>query len=217
MKRCDILGAQRRRRITGRLVLGLAAALVASCADGGGETSQRVATANPDLIELSDAFTGDFALVDQDGGARTDEDFKGRIQFIYFGFATCPDVCPMALGRMTAALDALEEKNAGALNEIAPLFITVDPERDTPAALKAYLAFDPRIAGLSGSPAAAAAARDGFKVYAKKVPLEDSALGYTMDHSSLFYLTDRKGAPLYAIKDTADPASIASAISNLLN
>lgn len=151
------------------------------------------------LVRLSDQFTADFALIDQNGQARTDRDFRGKVAIVYFGFATCPDVCPMALGTLSAALAELSERERA---QIAPLFITVDPERDTPAALKDYLAFNSSFVGLTGSPEAAEKARASFKVYARRQPLPQSALGYTMDHSSLFYLVDREGRPQLAIHDT---------------
>lgn len=113
----------------------------------------------------------------------------------------------MALSRLSQALALLSEKERG---EIAPVFITVDPERDTPAALKAYLAFDERLIGLTGSREAVERARASFKVYAKKGPLPGSALGYTMDHSSLFYLVDREGRVRLALHDSLRPDELAA-------
>lgn len=158
------------------------------------------------VVRLSDQFTGDFALVDEDGEAVTDEAFRGKVSIVYFGFATCPDVCPLALGTLSAALNEL---SATELVELAPLFITVDPERDTPEALKLYLAFDQRFTGLTGAPDAAERARAAFKVYASKRPLPESALGYTMDHTSLFYILDREGRPTLAVHDTVTPQELA--------
>jgi protein SCO1/2 len=161
------------------------------------------------IIRLSDQFTGDFALVDVDGAPKTDEDFRGKFMLVYFGFATCPDVCPMALARIGQALDELEERDRAAF---APLFITVDPERDTPAALKTYLSFDERLIGLTGETDAVDKARASFKVYAKKVPLPDSALGYTMDHTSLFYVVGPDGKLLFALRDSLTPSELASVL-----
>ncbi len=165
------------------------------------------------VIQLSDQFTGDFDLVDMNGAPKKSEDFAGKIQFIYFGFASCPDVCPLALGRLSAGLNALSEKE---LAEIAPLFITVDPERDTPEVLKTFLSFDERVLGLTGEPAAAEAARLAFKTYAEKRPLEGSALGYTMDHYSLFYVVDRQGQPRIALTDAVNGDEIASVLRRAL-
>ena len=113
----------------------------------------------------------------------------------------------MALGRLSAALNEL---SAGELADVAPVFITVDPARDTPSALKSFLSFDPRIVGLTGDEAAAEKARDAFKVYAAPEQLPNSALGYTMNHTSLFYVLDRKGKPRVALQDTMAPAEIAA-------
>ncbi len=171
--------------------------------------SESVAVPADAVVRLSDQFSSDFALVDQNGQPRTDEDFHGKVALVYFGFATCPDVCPLALGTLSAALNELNEKERA---QIVPLFITVDPERDTPEALKDYLAFNEAIIGLTGSPEAAQAARTSFKVYARQQKLPDSALGYTMDHTSLFYLVDRQGQPQLAVHDTVTPQELAEVL-----
>ncbi|MGF1542927.1 MAG: SCO family protein [Parvularculaceae bacterium] len=184
---------------------GLAATLLAGC---GGEDPPAAG-----VIALSDQFSSDFNLVDHNGERRSDEDFRGKVMFVYFGFATCPDVCPLALGRMTGAL---EELKPGELDDVQPLFITVDPERDTPEKLEAYLSFDERILGLTGDLEAAEAARRSFKTFAEKRPLPESELGYTMDHYSLFYLVDRDGQPRVALKDSMTPAEIAASVRRAL-
>ncbi len=166
------------------------------------------------VIRLSDQFSGDFALVDQKGKPVADEDFRGKVAIVYFGFASCPDVCPMALSALSAALNELTDRER---DQVAPLFITVDPERDTPEALEAFLSFDDRIVGLTGSPDAAAAARQSFKIYARKVPQPGSALGYTMDHSSLFYIVDRKGQPQLALEDSLTAQQLAEMLRRTLN
>lgn len=150
-------------------------------------------------IPLSEQFSSDFSLVDMNGAPAGSADFRGKVMVVYFGFASCPDVCPLALSKLSAALNELSEAEQA---ELAPLFITVDPERDTPGALKAYLAFDDRILGLTGDQAAVDAARQSFKVYARRHPLEGSALGYAMDHLSLYYLVDRTGRPKFALRDS---------------
>lgn len=159
------------------------------------------------VITLSEAFTGDYALIDQNGQVVTNEQFKGKVQLVYFGFATCPDVCPMALGRMSAALNELPDRT---LKKVVPVFISVDPERDTPEALKAYLQFDERIVGLTGDPEAAKHARESFKVYAKKVELVESEAEYTMDHTSHFFVVDKNGQPIWALEDTLESRHIAA-------
>ena len=134
------------------------------------------------------AIKSEFELVDQTGRAVHDEDFPGKWQLVFFGFTSCPDVCPTTLGTVTAAL----KKLGPAAQKLQPLLITVDPERDTPSVLKDYLTpFDPRILGLTGTPEQIQAASRSFRVYASKQPLEGN--NYTMDHSSFIYLMDPKG------------------------
>ena len=147
------------------------------------------------------AVGGPFQLVDQDGKTVSDADMKGRPFLVFFGYTHCPDVCPTTLFEMSQMLHALGP-DAG---RIGALFITVDPERDTPAVLKDYLAsFDPHLRGLTGDPAAVDAALKAYRVYAKKVPLKDS--DYTMDHTAVVYLMDKNGrfvAP-FNMKRTAE-------------
>ena len=130
------------------------------------------------------AVGGPFHLLDQDGKAVSDEDMKGRPFLVFFGFTHCPDICPTTLFDMSQMLHTLGP-DAG---RIGVLFITVDPERDTPAVLKDYLSnFDPHLR----DPAAVNAALKAFRVYAKKVPLEGG--DYTMDHTAVVYLMDKNG------------------------
>lgn len=187
-----------------RLSPALAALLLAACGGGTGDAKPQ-----PGVIELSDQFSADFALIDQNGAVMRDEDIKGRVGVVYFGFASCPDVCPLALGRLSAALNELTPAER---EKVAPLFITVDPDRDTPEKLKGFLAFDDRITGLTGERAAIEAVKANFKVFAEPEASADSALGYTMQHTSFFYLIDRAGALKVALEDTLTPAEIASAI-----
>jgi protein SCO1 len=144
---------------------------------------------------------GPFHLVDQDGKSVSDADMKGRLFLVFFGFTHCPDVCPTTLFDMSQMLHALGP-DAG---RIGVLFVTVDPERDTPAVLKDYLSsFDPHLRGLTGDPAAVDAALKAYRVYAKKVPLKDG--DYTMDHTAVVYLMDKNGrfvAP-FNMKRTAE-------------
>ncbi len=161
------------------------------------------------IIELSEAFKADFDLIDMDGNQVSDETYRGQSMLIYFGFASCPDVCPAALGKMSATLDALG-KDAG---KIQALFITVDPERDTPEILKAHLAFDPRITGLNGTLAQATTAWTNMRVSVTKVPTPDSALAYTMSHQSMFYVIDAAGVAQVALLDDLAPKELAAAIS----
>ena len=134
---------------------------------------------------------GPFALVDQEGHPRTDADFRGKLLLVYFGFTACPDICPTDLQEMARALTLL-----GAEGEtVQPLFVTLDPERDTAAHLAEYVPlFHPRLIGLTGGPEAIRRAADAYKVFYEKVAREGG--GYTIDHTGFVYLMDRSGGYL---------------------
>jgi protein SCO1 len=150
------------------------------------------------------AVGGPFHLEDQNGQPVSDEDMKGRPFLVFFGFTHCPEICPTTLFEMSEVIRQLG-KDA---DRIGALFITVDPERDTPAALKDYLtSFDPHLRGLTGDPAAVNAAIKAYRVYAKKIPLEGG--DYTMDHTAVVYLMDKDGrfvAP-FNLKRTPEAAA----------
>ena len=134
------------------------------------------------------AIGGPFQLIDQDGKPISDQDFKGKPFLVFFGYTHCPDVCPATLFEVSEVLRALgpDAERTGAL------FITVDPERDTPAAMKDYVSsFDGHVRGATGSEAAITAAEKAYRVYAKKVPGEHG--DYSMDHTALVYLMDKRG------------------------
>lgn len=134
------------------------------------------------------AIGGPFQLTDNHGKTVTEKDLQGRPSLIFFGFTHCPDVCPTALFEMSEVMRALGPDAA----RVNAYFISVDPERDTVAAMKDYLSsFDPHLKGLTGSPEAIAQVLSGYRVYAKKVPQKDG--DYTMDHTALIYLMDRGG------------------------
>lgn len=134
------------------------------------------------------AIGGPFQLTDQNGKVVTDQNLKGKPTLIFFGYTHCPDVCPTSLFEISEVLRAMG-KDAEKVNAI---FISVDPERDTQAAMKDYLSsFDPHLEGLSGDPAEIAKVITSYRVYAKKVPTKDG--DYTMDHTALVYLMDRAG------------------------
>ena len=134
------------------------------------------------------AIGGPFQLTDQAGQIVTEKSLQGRPTLIFFGFTHCPDVCPTSLFEISEVLRAMGED----ANRVNAYFISVDPERDTDAAMKDYLSsFDPHLKGLTGGPDAVAKVISGFRVYARKVPLKDG--DYTMDHTALIYLMDRDG------------------------
>ncbi len=132
---------------------------------------------------------GPFRLRAADGREVTDADFRGRWMLVYFGYTRCPDACPTALQDMANALDSLGPE---AKRKVAVLFITVDPERDTPDVMRDYVtAFDAPITGLSGTPEQVAAAAKAYRVYYAKHPKAGG--DYDMDHSSIIYVMDPRG------------------------
>lgn len=140
---------------------------------------------------LTAAIGGPFSLTDHTGAPKTAADFAGRPLLIFFGFTYCPDVCPTALDRVGAALDILATQNPPAYDALQPLFISVDPTRDTPQALNEYLAyFHPKIIGLTGTQAEIDAVKRAYKVYAAQAATPDENGNYMVDHSSFFYLMD---------------------------
>ena len=142
----------------------------------------------PAPIAAPAAIGGPFKLTDQNGQTITDGDLKGHPFLVFFGFTNCPEVCPTALFDISEIFTALGS-DADKLNA---LFITVDPERDTPAKLKDYLSsFNPRLKGVGGDADALAAVAKAYRVYYKKVPLKDG--DYTMDHTAIVYLMDKDG------------------------
>jgi protein SCO1/2 len=150
------------------------------------------------------AIGGPFQLTDQAGQTVTEKNLQGKPTLIFFGFTHCPDVCPTSLFEISEVLRAM----GGDADRVNAYFISVDPERDTAAAMKDYLSsFDPHLKGLTGGPEAVAKVISGFRVYAKKVPLKDG--DYTMDHTALIYLMDRDGkfvAP-FNLKRTPEEAA----------
>ena len=157
---------------------------------------------------------GPFTLVDHTGAQRTEADFKGRHALIYFGYSFCPDVCPTALADMLIALDELGPDAA----RVQPLFITIDPDRDTPEALKDYVAnFHPRLIGLSGSPAQVSGAARAFRVYYAKVDDPEAGRNYLMDHSSVIYLMDPDGRYLAHFSHGTAPETMARRLLELVS
>lgn len=157
------------------------------------------------------AYATDFRLYDPDGQERTLADFRGNAVLIFFGFTQCPDVCPTALAR------AVEVKQLLGVDgeRLQTLFITIDPERDTPEVLKAYTAaFDPSFIGLSGDMQRIAEVAKDFKVYYKKVP---TGASYTMDHTSLSYVYDAQGKLRLALRHQQTAQEFADDIRMLLN
>lgn len=138
---------------------------------------------------LAASIGGPFTLTDQNGVERTDRDFRGKLMLVYFGYTYCPDVCPTELTVMATALDQL----GADASQVVPLFITVDPERDTAKVLKEYVPqFSERMLGLTGAERDIAAVAKAYRVYYAKSP-GSAGTPYLMDHTSLVYLMDREG------------------------
>jgi protein SCO1 len=154
---------------------------------------------------------GPFHLEDQTGKLFTDQDMKGRPFLVFFGYTHCPDVCPTTLLEISDVMKALG-KDA---DRTGALFVTVDPERDSPAVLKDYLSnFDPHLRALTGDPAAVEAALKAYRVYAAKIPLKDG--DYTMDHTAAVYLMDKDGRFVSTFNLKQSPEAAASQLRGYL-
>jgi protein SCO1/2 len=147
---------------------------------------------------------GPFQLTDQSGKRVTDKDFRGRYMLIYFGYSFCPDVCPTTLSVMAQAL----EKAGDRAKQVAPILITIDPERDTPTVLEDYVkAFGPSFVGLTGNVAEIKDVEKKYRVYAVKKPLEGG--NYGMDHSSVIYLMGPDGKLVSFYDEAISPDDLA--------
>ena len=160
---------------------------------------------------LASAIGGPFRLVDQNGKTVTDADLKGKWSLVYFGYTHCPDACPTALNDIAIALDQLGPKREA----VRSVFITVDPERDTPEVLKDYVtSFDAAILALSGSPEEIARAAKAYRVYYAKHP--EPGGDYSMDHSSVIYVMDPQGRFTASFTHESAPEQISERLKKLL-
>jgi protein SCO1/2 len=160
---------------------------------------------------LASAVGGPFRLVDQNGTMVTDADLRGKWSLVYFGYTHCPDACPTALNDIAVALDELGPKRGA----VRPVFITVDPERDTPDVLKAYVtAFDTPILALTGTPEEIAQAAKSYRVYYAKHP--EAGGDYSMDHTSVIYVMDPQGRFTASFTHESSPEEIAERLKKLL-
>jgi protein SCO1/2 len=195
---------RRSSRLSGRA---LAAVLAAGMLVGGGALSARAL-----LLRTARAVTigGPFTLQDGRGQTVTDASFRGKWMLVYFGYTHCPDVCPTTLSGLATTLTRL-----GPLaRDFVPVFITVDPARDTVQVMHDYTsAFGPEFVGLTGSDTAIARAEKVYRVYAQKHPLGGG--DYVMDHSSIVYVVDPNGHFVTAVSDQDDPAKLAGKLSQL--
>ncbi len=188
-----------------RLRIALWAAAIAAAVAAAGFAVMR-----PDQIPSHQAvYRGDadirseFTLINHEGQTVTQDNYKGRWQLVFFGFTHCPDICPTTLAYMGSVLDLLGTD----ADQVTPLFVTVDPERDTPESLKDYVAnFHPQLVGLTRNKAQVAATADAFKVYHEKLSDEDAADGYAMAHAGHIYLMAPDGRFDAVFLESAQPA-----------
>ena len=176
------------------------AIFLAACLGG---AAAYVATRSEPVVGIG----GPFSLLDGDGHTVTERVLRGRISLVYFGYTHCPDACPTALADMVSARDLVGQ-------DVQLIFISIDPERDTPAVVKDYVsAFDAPILALSGPADAVAAAARGYRVYFAKHPTKD---GYDMDHSSIIYVMGRDGRFVANFTHETPPQQMAARITALL-
>ena len=173
---------------------------------------------------------GPFTLTDENGKTVTDADFRGSLMLVFFGYTHCPDVCPVTLSTFGATLDDLGDD----ARDVVPIFITIDPERDTVARMKTFMSqFDPRIVALTGTSAQIAAAAKAYHVFYKKAEagthheagaeagheghdMSGHDMAYDMNHTSIIYLMDREGHYLAHFDQNTSPADMAAGIAKNL-
>jgi protein SCO1/2 len=155
---------------------------------------------------------GPFRLTDAKGKTVTDRDFAGRYRVVYFGYTFCPDVCPTDMQAIAAGLKLLDTRAPAKAKKIVPIFITVDPERDTPAVVGRFAAaFDPRIVGLTGSPAQIDAAKKAYAIWSAKGEAAPGG-GYLVNHSRQVYLMDSDNKPLALVPADEGPEAVAKTL-----
>ena len=154
---------------------------------------------------------GAFTLTDQDGNRMSDSALKGRYRIMYFGYTFCPDVCPVDVQNLAAGLKLLEKSDPALAERVVPVFVTIDPERDTPAVLKQFVsAFHPRMIGLTGTPDEISKVAKEFAIFYQRG--KGTPGGYLMDHSRQAYLMSPEGKPLALLPQDGAPQAIADEI-----
>lgn len=161
------------------------------------------------------AIGGPFVLSDKDGQRISWDQFKGQYRMVYFGYTFCPDACPMDVGIMMQGLVRFAKDHPAAAAKVQPIFITIDPARDTPARVGEFAAaFSPRLLGLTGTQAQVDAAVKAFKAVAQRG--QDTPGGYLMDHSRMVYLMDPAGRPLAALPVDKSAEAVAADLALLV-
>ncbi|MFN3864745.1 MAG: SCO family protein [Erythrobacter sp.] len=188
--------------------LAVLAAVLALTACGGAVSSPPLAGAD---------IGGDFALTGSKGQIVRWDDFAGKYRVVYFGYAFCPDICPTDMQRVAQGLKRLEASDPDKAAKIATIFITIDPERDTPKVVGEFAAaFSPDIIGLTGTPEQIAATAKAFKVfYAKGAPVAGG--GYLVDHSNIVYLFGPEGEPLATLPVDQGADAVAAELGKWVN
>ncbi len=181
----------------------LLALLLAACSGGGSAEAPPLQGAK---------LGGPFTLIDQSGRKVTEAAFDGKYRIVYFGFTYCPDVCPVDMQVIGQAMRQIEKSDPKLARQLQPIFITVDPERDTPALLKEYVSsFHPRTIGLTGTPEQIADVAKKHGIFYQKAE-EGAASEYQMDHSRIVLLFGRKGEPLAILPHDEGADAVAAEI-----
>lgn len=188
--------------------LSLTVALVVAALGAG--CSSPVAKTDPPLAGAR--IGGPFTLIDQNGHRVSDRDFGGKYRIIYFGYTYCPDVCPVDVQNIAQGLKTLEKSDSALAAKVVPIFISVDPARDTPPVLKQFVgAFHPRMVGLTGTPDEIAQVAREFAIIYRPQP-KNAGGGYAVDHSRVAYLFGKQGEPLAILRQDGTPDQIAADI-----
>lgn len=177
------------------------------------EDQNRLAQVQDKVTTGQASIGGDFSLVDHNNKKRTSKDFQGKYMMVYFGYTFCPDICPTGLSSMTEALEMV-----GPLRDkIQPLFITVDPERDTVESMATYMQnFHPKFLALTGTKEQVKQAAKAYKVYASRVN-DNSSTEYIIDHSSIIYIMDKKGHYIGHFNHATPAAEMAEKLKELIS
>jgi len=163
------------------------------------------------------AIGGDFALTASDGRTVKWDDFAGKYRVVYFGYAFCPDICPTDMQRVAQGLKVLKASDPAKAAKIQPIFITIDPERDTPQVVGEFAAaFSPDIIGLTGTPDQIAATAKAFKVFYAKGEVVEGG-GYLVDHSAITYLFGPEGEPLATLPTDQGADAVAAELDRWVN
>lgn len=188
------------------IVAALAGALALVACSPQAENANNSAAASAETDLHGAAIGGPFTLTDQDGRPRSWADFKGRYRLVYFGYTYCPDVCPLDLQRIAKGVKLFERQDPARAAKLQPIFISVDPERDTPPVLKTYVAaFHPRMIGLTGTPEQIAKVAKQFVTVYSKVEAKGGS-GYLVSHTRTPMLFGPEGAPIVMLP-VDDPAT----------